>query len=93
MHEVDVTVVTNWFVQGTSWMTSTKLPYADLFPAAFDTTLLTWALMLGIPLAMLFLVAEKWQWTHSMVPVQSTSVNEHSHLPGLSKKQLPSIRH
>ena len=47
-----------------------KTPYSDLFPAAIDPTILSWMLMVGVPLAMLFLVLDKWQWQASSQPVK-----------------------
>jgi protein-S-isoprenylcysteine O-methyltransferase Ste14 len=55
------------FVQG--YVVMSKSPYGDLFPAAIDTTILSWLLMIGLPLAMLFLVLDKWQWHAAPVPI------------------------
>jgi hypothetical protein len=61
---------------------SLKVPYADLFPAAIDPTIVSWVLMVGLPLAMLFLLVDKWQWKHATVPIR---VEHHqaspAHLP------------
>jgi protein-S-isoprenylcysteine O-methyltransferase Ste14 len=63
-------------IQGLQVMS--KIPYSDLFPAAIDPTILSWLFMLGVPLAMLFLVLDKWQWQAAPVLIK---VEQHSNQP------------
>lgn len=61
-------------------MAAPKSALTDLFPAAFDPTILSWVLMIGLPLAMLFLVLDKWQGqlTPVLVPVEQHSTRAYT---------------
>jgi hypothetical protein len=62
---------------------------SELFPAIIDPTVVSWVLMVALPLAMLFLVLDKWQWNHNMT--QHTLAPHTSHLlqPALVPVKVP----
>jgi hypothetical protein len=49
-----------------------------LFPANLDPTVITWLLLIGVPLLMLFLTLEKQQWKHTASPAEAHPPMVHS---------------
>jgi protein-S-isoprenylcysteine O-methyltransferase Ste14 len=72
----------NMMTQSLDWLMTDKTAYSNLFPAVIDTGIMSWVLMLGIPLAMLFLAADKWQYRQQFSPVKVEVQQQHPSVTG-----------